>query len=76
MKLDAITFHSANLNDEDESIVKIESPDRAPTPRKIMTKRSSHQGIPLFLMEKDSSMPAQCSIYLSIMQSTIELSSQ
>ena len=24
MKLDAITFHSANLNDEDESIVKIE----------------------------------------------------
>ena len=49
IKQEAITFHNAYLSDEEESKVKIEIPDKTPTPANPIIRRTNHHGTPLFL---------------------------
>ena len=50
IRQDAIIFHSANLREDDDSMVKMERPDKAPAPMKRIIDNSNHHGIPRFLV--------------------------
>ena len=50
IRQDAIMFHSANLSDDEDSIVNIDRPNNAPAPMNTIMNRSNHQGTPRFLV--------------------------
>ena len=50
IRQDAIMFHSANLSDDEDSIVNMNRPDSAPAPMNPIMNRSNHQGTPRLLV--------------------------
>ena len=47
ISIEAIICHNANRSEDEESIVKILSPERPPPPNKAININRSHHGTPL-----------------------------